>query len=480
MNISSSVEEALSSVGSACGDLARNSACYGYNDVLATFEQTTDPIIFQAPSDRTAVNVLESIGTSPMDTALEKWGIALMSLQANLPEALPGQNAVFMLLGNTQVENAVAPEDAFGGGALVNVLTNSAAGLFSDADSESEVIASIPGNRDLQADAISEDGGWVRVVYDGLPGWVTRNVLAENAEIDTLPVLTPETRTPMQAFYLRTNITGTDCTEAPDSLIVQGPQNLKIDINANGADIQLGSTIGLRVLGLTDELRALFLPYYAEIGTVTRLLEVFVIDGEAILNPGTPEEVVVPTGYRTYRCLSETDNLGLDEVDNDREVIPGCPWLPPMPWVPDDYVAYSKLAGVTLNYEIKLPPLVVPTLTPTVTLTPTPTNTQPVVVIPSTRTPTATSTVIPFDDTLTPTSTPTSPDGNFTEEPSVTDTPTPTATPEPDGVPPTNTDTPTATDTATVTLSATATDTATVTLTATATDTPATTPDPNF
>ena len=31
------VQQALDSVGGNCGDLARNSACYGYDDVLATF-----------------------------------------------------------------------------------------------------------------------------------------------------------------------------------------------------------------------------------------------------------------------------------------------------------------------------------------------------------------------------------------------------------------------------------------------------------
>src|SRR5215207_8431591 len=173
------VEQALSSVGGNCGDLARNSACYGYNDVTATFEETTAPVSFAAPSDRAELITLASIGTSPMDTALEKWGIALMNLQANLPETLPGQNTVFMLLGNAQVENAVAPEDAFGGGTVVDVLTRSAAGLFAESDSASAVTASIPGNTDLQADAITANSERVRVVYSGLPGWVTRNVLED-------------------------------------------------------------------------------------------------------------------------------------------------------------------------------------------------------------------------------------------------------------------------------------------------------------
>lgn len=462
------VQQALDSVGGNCGDLARNSACYGYDDVLATFEAGTDAVTFQAPSDRAGLTTLASLGTSPMDVTLEKWGIALMSLQANLPETLPGQNTVFMLLGNTQVENAVAPEDAFAGGTVVNVLTRSAAGLFAESDSASDVVSAVPGNVDLQADARTANGEWVRVAYNGVPGWVTRNVLEDKPEIETLPVLTADTFTPMQAFYLRTNITGTDCTEAPDSLVVQGPENLKVSIRANGADIQLGSTIGLRVLGSSSELQSLFAPYYAEIGMVTRFLELFVLDGEAVLYPGTPQELHIPAGYRTYICLSETDNLGMDTVDNDREVIDGCPWLPPMPWTPIDFETFQLLDGVTLNYTITLPDSNVPTLTPTATVTPTPTNTRPVVYVPPTNTPTpsVTATVIPFD---TLTATPTTP--------RATDTPTPTETYESEGnyteePVPYYTDTATMTVTPTDTLTNTATATVTDTLTATATATP--------
>lgn len=445
------IEQALGSIGSNCASLGRNSACYGFQDVLATFSDETPPDSFSQPSDRVGLLTLKNIGTSPMNTTLQEWGIALLNLQANLPDTLPGQNVVFMLLGDTEVENAVHPDDAFTGGAAVNVTTQAATGLFYLPGTDQPVVRAIPANEVLPADAISEDGQWVRVVYSSRFGWVSRQVLVPQENVESLPIVTPETRTPMQAFYLRTGITGTDCTEAPDSLVVQGPQNLMVDIDVNGADIRLGSTIALRVIPISPEYAALFAPLYPDIDEIEMLLEVIVIDGEAILNPGTPEEVIVPTGYRTLRCLSQTENLGVDNVDNDREVVSGCPWLEPIQWRDVDFEYYTVLEGVTLNYPIRLPWLTTPTpsatATSTATLTPTPTPTRtPGRVIQATRTPTATATflrlltdtptatVIPFDpltDTPTPSITPTvTPTFTSTFTPTITPTFTPTGTPE--------------------------------------------------
>lgn len=398
------IEQALGAIGDNCGGLGRNSACYGFQYVNATFTETTAPEFFTQPSDRAGLVTLKSIGTTPLDTLLDQWGIALMSLQANLPDTLPGQNTVFMLLGDTEVENAVAPADVFAGGAVVDVTTRVAAGLFYRPDASDNVIGAIPANVTLTADARTEDSLWLRIVYDGVPGWVTQPVLIPQGDIDTLPVMEPSMQSPMQSFYLRTGITGTTCTEAPDSLVVQGPTGLTVDINANGADIRLGSTIALRILPLDPELAAQLTALYGDISNVVFLLEIDVIDGQAILNHGTDEEVVVPEGYRTVRCLNDPDSLGLDGVDNDRSVFPACPWLQPERWRPEDYALYDVLDGVQLNYTIHMPVPATLTPTPTQTFTPRPYVPPPATAVPTEVPPTAvppnptnTATVIPFD-----------------------------------------------------------------------------------
>src|SRR6187401_1016586 len=75
------VEQALFQLGGNCTGLDRNSACYGYNRVDATFSQSVAPDFFSKPSDRTQLASLETIQTAPLDLALEQWGIAVMNVQ---------------------------------------------------------------------------------------------------------------------------------------------------------------------------------------------------------------------------------------------------------------------------------------------------------------------------------------------------------------------------------------------------------------
>jgi hypothetical protein len=446
------IDQALNAIGSNCNGLDRNSACYGFNEVSATFTGQTAPDTFSQPSDRAALANLSRIGTSALDVALKQWGIALLSVQANLPDALPGQNAMFMLLGDTEVENAVKPDDAEAADPTIQAITRSPAPLYPSPEVAENPLATIPDNTVVLANALSPTGDWLRVVFGGQTGWVSREMLAPQSDLDALRLINPQAQSPMQSVYLRTTITGTHCTQAPDSLVVQGPKNFKVDINVNGADIRLGSTIALRIIPLTVELANLFRPYYPTVDDVKYLMELVVIDGHVTLDADTSQEVNLGAGYRTYRCLSNTENLGLDTVTNDRQIFPACPWLPPQPWRQTDYDNYNVLEGIPLNYPVNLPPFPPPTLTPTASNTPTRTNTRtPVPFVPSrtpSRTPTPTATCVAYTDV----------DRLAAEPVYCTATPTPTDTAT---AAPTNTATNTATNTPTVFMSDTPTNTAT-------------------
>lgn len=104
---SSFVTQALSQLSSNCGDLARNAACYGYNNVVATFFEPLSPDAFAQPDDRVDLADLQSITTSPLDVQTSRWGIAVIKAQANLPDALPGQAVTFMLLGDVHLQTGV-------------------------------------------------------------------------------------------------------------------------------------------------------------------------------------------------------------------------------------------------------------------------------------------------------------------------------------------------------------------------------------
>ncbi len=188
------VTQALEQLSNNCGDLSRNSACYGYNNVQATFFEALSPDAFSQPNDRIELTNLQSITTSPLDTVTQEWGIAVVKAQADLPDALPGQAVTFLLLGDVQLTTGV------------------------------------------------EQGS---------------------------------DQTPMQAVYFTTGISDTRCSEAPESaLIIQGPEDIKVNIRVNGADIELGSTAIFR-------------------STANNTMECGVLDGAALVG-GTQ---VIPAGF---------------------------------------------------------------------------------------------------------------------------------------------------------------------------------------
>lgn len=277
------VERAMSEIGTNCASLGRNSACYGFNNVLADFDTDVPDNYFSVPSDRAELSSLRSIQTAPLNETAGTWGIATLNVQANLPGALPGQSVVFILLGNSELENAVPADEA-----LIlpeeplEVTALRAIALRRDPSSRAEVVGTIAGGTPLLADGTSPDGNWLRVFFvaDRLASaWVnTGDVQADS--IDDLPVIRPDSRTPMQAFRFQTNVGGVDCSQAPSALFVQGPEDIEVDISANGVDIRIGSSIILRTL---------------EDGS----LQIFVISGGATLNPNSDNPLLIAPGFTT-------------------------------------------------------------------------------------------------------------------------------------------------------------------------------------
>ncbi|MBC8170199.1 MAG: hypothetical protein H7X77_00945, partial [Anaerolineae bacterium] len=96
------VNEALTSVGEACINLGRNEVCYGNNQVFAFSSadalQLDD---FAFAGDIKSVLDVGSLITTPLDTENNLWGVAVLSLRANIPDSLPGQNVTFLMFGDS-------------------------------------------------------------------------------------------------------------------------------------------------------------------------------------------------------------------------------------------------------------------------------------------------------------------------------------------------------------------------------------------
>ena len=319
------VNQALTQLGQNCDLLDRNSACYGYNRVDATFTQAEAQDFFSTPADRTSLDNLQTIETVPLDVEQDFWGIAVLNVQANVPNTLPGQAVTFILLGDVQVENAVSPEDVVQPAEPINITVIVAANIRSAATATANLIGSVPVGTQLPADGLSPDGQWLRILFNSGPGWISRELVDLSTDVSSLPVIDKESRTPMQAFYFTTGFGDPSCNEAPPSLlVVQGPNNVSVDINANGADITIGSTIALMILPGNQ-------------------LQLIVISGEAKLG-----DIVVPAGFKITAPLSD-----------DNQTVIG-PWQDFAPLTQEDLDSLQGLENLPANilhYPINLPTL---------------------------------------------------------------------------------------------------------------------------
>jgi hypothetical protein len=85
------VNNALTQVGVNCAGMARNTACYGFRDIIKgvvegdvapNFTWTPDQ---PEPGARIELTQTQAIQTGPFDLLNREWGISVLELQANLP-----------------------------------------------------------------------------------------------------------------------------------------------------------------------------------------------------------------------------------------------------------------------------------------------------------------------------------------------------------------------------------------------------------
>jgi hypothetical protein len=243
---SSLVERALQAVGNSCSSLDNNSACYGYNQVDSTFYSEVDPGYFSSVSDQTELTQLQTIQTAPFDIGNDQWGIAVMNVQANVPNSLPGAAVTFLLIGDSTIENEVDPEAAFVPGEPVSILTADETIARSLPQVNANVVDTLTSGTELLADALDESGEWVRVLAADRDAWVEIAHLDGADALSDLPVFTATSQSPMQSFYFSTGLGAPTCSEAPDVVTVRSPENLRVNLTVNGAEIGIGSTISFK------------------------------------------------------------------------------------------------------------------------------------------------------------------------------------------------------------------------------------------
>jgi hypothetical protein len=170
------VEQALAEVNNSCEGIERNEACYGYDLVRAAFQTDMPPDFFTQPADVTSIVELETIATSPLDATHATWGVAVLSIQANLPDTLPGQNVTFILLGETEVENAVEPATIVTA-TTIQVVSSDFVTVRSGPGDNFNALAGFTAGSNFIATGLSPDAEWVHVQLDNQDGWIRRSRL---------------------------------------------------------------------------------------------------------------------------------------------------------------------------------------------------------------------------------------------------------------------------------------------------------------
>lgn len=238
------IQSALEAANAACAETARNQACYGNVLIDSTSFPGVENFTFETLGDKVNILQMQQLTLSGMNQETGEWGVALFSIQANLPATLPGQNVTLVLFGDVVIENAVSPDMA----ELPTVEATATAGVNVRARPDGTVIDSLANGEVITANGRLADSSWIRVqLEDSREGWVSGQFLSAEGGFNTLAEAIPNEPVfgPMQAFYFTSGIGDSQCEEAPSSgIMIQTPQGVgKINLNVNGVDVALGSTI---------------------------------------------------------------------------------------------------------------------------------------------------------------------------------------------------------------------------------------------
>jgi len=242
------VTQALAAVQDVCAGTGRNQACYGNISIQATPRENVPSFSFEQQGDLVNVAEVQSLRLRALDVEASIWGIALMKLQADLPEALPGQNVTFLLFGDVEIENAVDPAAVV---PTVEVMTTSNANIRTLPSTNGAIAGSFASGETTTANGRNAAGDWLRVRIPDSDsfGWVYAplvSVTGDSATLNVVDSLDSEIPfTPMQAFYFRTGVAADlGCAAAPpNGMLIQTPEGVgEINLRANDVDIRLGST----------------------------------------------------------------------------------------------------------------------------------------------------------------------------------------------------------------------------------------------
>ena len=246
------VTQVLEAVSNNCNDLGRNEICYGHNRLTALNFDNEPVDNLDDVGDTSDIIDIASVATSPYDPNNETWGIALLSLQANLPDTIVGQNVTIVVFGDTELTSHVIPEDR-----LVESLSASSTGAInirSGAGTNFSRVGVLSIGQDVTLTGRNTGSDWVQIETDDGAGWVFAELLDIDGDVSLLGIvdndMTHDYVAPMQAYSLQTGIGNSSCADVPpDGVLIQSPTNTTVNFLINGIEVQIGSTVFIQYIG---------------------------------------------------------------------------------------------------------------------------------------------------------------------------------------------------------------------------------------
>ena len=176
------IADAMAVSDQQCQLFGTNEVCYG-NDSIDS-DHLGNPDEFDGVGDVLGISKLNWLRASPLDLALQHWGVAVFRLTANMddiPNVIPGQVVTFLVFGDTDIQNASGDMSAFyfstglGGIKCKNVDFN---GLEINTPDGSGIVFSVNGAEvALQGDAVmsANPGGEMNISLVSGSGTVSAN-----------------------------------------------------------------------------------------------------------------------------------------------------------------------------------------------------------------------------------------------------------------------------------------------------------------
>ncbi|MBZ0284836.1 MAG: SH3 domain-containing protein [Anaerolineae bacterium] len=377
------VRTALEATDDVCEATGRNQACYGHVMLEAAPQAGLESLDFDTVGDRIDLDELNTLRLSPMNEVEGTWGVALMRLQADIPEEKP-ENVTLLLFGDVEVENAVSTPT------LMDV---TAVGLGNinvrrDPDNDAFVMTTLAKGQVVTARGRSEDNRWL---YVDLPsgtgrGWVSARLMDGTSSFDNLNVVTPSLADygPMQAFYLETGSNESSCDSAPnDGILIQTPEGVaEVRLWINEVKIHLGSTAFISA-GRDNQMVVNTLEGQARVEALG--VEQVAVAGTGVTVPLSGGKPSAPPSQAQSYQTNQVNNLPVNNLSEQITIAPPLPTL-----TPSETPSPTLLPTETPEPTATNTPTDVPTETPEPTATNTPTDVP-------TATPEPTATTIPTD-----------------------------------------------------------------------------------